>query len=360
MNTMYREDLKNSPSEQLREPFLSTGWDNESGATPTMSDIQLTEIPGYKSFVSIKLLEKGWSNDLKYIVTTKDGSKLLIRVSDAAKQDNKEIEFENMQVLSAIGIPMQHPISFGMCNSGKSVYILLTWLEGENLDENLLSQSQEEQYELGVYAGELLKQIHTIPAPVSQRTWEDFFNRKTDKRIVAYHRCKHEALTSGGEELFLSYVEHNRHLLKGRPSCFQHGDYHPGNMIISKEGKLSIIDWNRHDFGDPWEEFCRLVFTAHTSPGFATGQLHGYFDGEPPLEFFKLLAFYIASNALGVTEWAKPFGKSEIDFSQRQNAEVLTWYNNMQEVVPSWYKNEARVHTHRKHRHNINHATEVQ
>lgn len=308
-----------------------------------MQDIQFNEIPGNESFVSIDLLEKGWSSDLKYIATTKNGSKLLIRIADVVKQDNKRTEFETMQKLSAIGIPMQRPINFGVCNSGKSVYILLTWLEGKDLEENLPSLSQEEQYDLGAYSGELLKQIHAIPAPASQRTWEDFFNRKTDKRIAAYHRCKNEALISGGEELFLSYIENNRRLLKNRPSCFQHGDYHPGNMIISKEGELSIIDWNRHGFGDPWEEFCKLVFTAHTSPSFATGQLHGYFDGEPPFDFFELLAFYIASNALGVIEWAKPFGKSEIEYSQKQNAEVLIWYNHMQEVVPSWYKSKAEA-----------------
>lgn len=29
-------------------------------------------------------------------------------------------------------------------------------------------------------------------------------------------------------------------------------------MIISPEGKLSIIDFNRNDYGDPWEEVNRI------------------------------------------------------------------------------------------------------
>jgi len=40
---------------------------------------------------------------------------------------------------------------------------------------------------------------------------------------------------------------------------------------------------------------------------FASGQLHGYFDGEPPADFFKLLAFYITENTLASISWAISF-----------------------------------------------------
>lgn len=51
----------------------------------------------------------------------------------------------------------------------------------------------------------------------------------------------------------------NYELLNGRTQSYQHGDYHVGNMIISPDNALSIIDFNRSDFGDPWEEFNRIV-----------------------------------------------------------------------------------------------------
>ena len=118
--------------------------------------------------------------------------------------------------------------------------------------------------------------------------------------------------------------------------CFQHGDYHIGNMMIER-GELKIIDFDRYDSGDPWEEFNRIVWSAAASPHFATGQLRGYFGGEPPLDFFKLLAFYISSNTLSSIYWAIPFGPSDIDTMMKQSQDVLRWFDNMRNPVPTWY-----------------------
>ncbi len=107
--------------------------------------------------------------------------------------------------------------------------------------------------------------------------------------------------------------------------------------MMFENGGLKIIDFDRYDFGDPWEEFNRIVWSAAVSPHFATGQLRGYFGGEPPLEFFRLLAFYIASNTLSSIYWAIPFGQSDIDTMMNQARDVLKWFDNMQSPVPTWY-----------------------
>jgi len=190
-----------------------------------------------------------------------------------------------------------------------------------------------EQYALGLRAGEILRQIHAIPAPERQEAWEPRFNRKIDTKIQKYHEC---GLRFAGDEHVLAYIEQNRHLLKNRPQCFQHGDYHANNMML-EQGQLRIIDFDRYDFGDPWEEFNRIVWCAQESPHFATGMLQGYFGGEPPMEFFRLLVLYIASNTLSSVYWAIPFGQSQIDIMMAQARDVLRWYDDMRNPVPSWY-----------------------
>jgi len=102
-------------------------------------------------------------------------------------------------------------------------------------------------------------------------------------------------------------------------------------------GNLYIIDFDRYDFGDPWEEFNRITFSAALSPHFATGQLDGYFGGKPPLEFFKLMAFYICANAVSSLPWAADFGQDEVDTMLRQAEDVLEWFDNMRNPVPTWY-----------------------
>ena len=108
-------------------------------------------------------------------------------------------------------------------------------------------------------------------------------------------------------------------------------------LMLEKSGKLHIIDFNRSDFGDPWEEFNRIVWCAQKSPLFASGMVNGYFDGNVPMEFWKLTALYIASNTLGSVSWAIPFGQDEVDIMLAQAQDILRWYNNMQNPVPAWY-----------------------
>lgn len=101
-----------------------------------------------------------------------------------------------------------------------------------------------------------------IPAPDTQPEWEPRFLAKAQRNIKIYQNCP---VRMDGAQKFIACIEQNRHLLKNRPQCFQHGDYHIGNMMI-ENGKLVVIDFDRYDFGDPWEEFNRIVWCAQRRP----------------------------------------------------------------------------------------------
>jgi aminoglycoside phosphotransferase (APT) family kinase protein len=236
--------------------------------------------------------------------------------------------------IAALGVPMSLPVAFGVCGHGRRVYSLLTWCDGECADAFLPTLGKIDQYGLGFRAGEILRKIHSIPAPAPQEEWSIRFNRKTDLKISKYRAC---GIHFDGDEAVIGYIERNRANLEGRPQCFQHGDYHIGNMIISPGNVLSIIDWNRPDYGDPWEEFNRIVWSAAVSSHFAAGQLVGYFGGQPSIAFFRLLAFYIASNTLSSIYWAISFGQDEVDTMMKQSQDVLAWFDGMKNPVPTWY-----------------------
>ncbi|MFE7064172.1 aminoglycoside phosphotransferase family protein [Sutcliffiella sp. NPDC057660] len=292
------------------------------------------DIKNYATFEKIKPINKGWSSDKKYYIETVTNEKMLLRIADISEYDKKKSEFEMMKRLAECGVPMSQPVDFGICDNGKSVYSLFIWCDGEDAEIVLPKMTETEQYVLGVKSGRMLREIHNIPAPNNQEEWETRFNRKTDGKIKKYKDC---GIKIDGEDKIIAYIEANRHLVEGRPQCFQHGDYHVGNMIISPEGELSIIDFNRNDYGDPWEEFNRIVWSAAVSPHFATGQINGYFNGRPPEQFFKLLAFYISSNTLSSIYWAIPFGADEVTVMKNQAKDVLTWFDGMNNPIPTWY-----------------------
>lgn len=292
-------------------------------------------------FISKELVDKGWSGDKKYCVTSEDGTKYLFRITPESNSGKCEEMFRLQKEVWELGVSVCEPVDFGKCDEG--VYTLQSWIDGEDAEEVVPYFADSQQYALGLDAGRILKKIHTIPAPENQQDWESRFNAKIDRKIKMYNECliKYE-----GGEAFLEYLNNNRELLKDRPQSFQHGDYHIGNMMVTNDtsgdgnfaaGKIVVIDFDRFDFGNPWEEFNRIVWSAQASPLFASGMINGYFDGEVPMEFWKLLALYIASNTLSSLPWAVSFGEKEIETMLGQGREVLEWYDNMQNVIPSWY-----------------------
>lgn len=285
-----------------------------------------------QTFISKEPIRKGWSGDEKYCVTDETGTKFLLRISPAEKYDRKKREFERMKQVAALGVPMCRPLEFGVCEDG--VYSVQSWIDGTVAEEFLPTRSDTEQYEYGLEAGRILRRIHAIPAPADQEDWESRFGRKMDRKIRAYRACP---VQYENGQAFMDYISENRHLLKNRPQVYQHGDYHTGNMMIDQEGTLRIIDFDRDDYGDPWEEFNRIVWCAQTAPRFASGMVNGYFGGDVPLLFWKLLALYISSNTLSSVVWAIPFGQDEVNVMLNQAREVLSWYHGMRDPIPSWY-----------------------
>ena len=282
--------------------------------------------------VSREVITKGWSSDKKYKIITADGTPYLLRISASETYDAKKTEFEMMQKTAEKGIPMCTPIAFGLTEEG--VCSVQKWIDGRDLDAVLPSMPEEEQYRLGYDAGVYLAKIHTIPAPDGIEEWETHFNRKIDRKLRMYADCP---LKYEGGDAFVDYLSSHRHLLCDRVQTFHHGDYHTGNMMLDSDGTLVIIDFNRADFGDPWEEFNRIVWCVQLSPAFASGMVDGYFSDDVPTQFWELLALYICSNTLSSLPWAIPFGEEEIQTMRHQAAEVLSWYDNMQRVIPMWY-----------------------
>lgn len=284
-------------------------------------------------FISKQPINKGWSCDKKYCAITADGTKYFLRVTSKKNINYKDM-FDIQQNIVALDIPVSKPIEFGTYEN--SIYIVEKWINGEDARELIPTLSNSQQYTYGFQSGEILKKIHSIPAPSTQPEWEPRFNAKINRKIELYKKCP---IQFDGTKYLINYIEANRSLLANRPQTFQHGDYHIGNMMIEND-RLIIIDFNRYDFGDPWEEFNRIVWCAQVSPLFASGMVNGYFENKVPDLFWKLLALYISSNTLGSISWAVPFGESEIHTMLHQAEEVLDWYNNMKISIPKWYFKE--------------------
>ena len=284
-------------------------------------------------FSSIIPIDKGWSGDQKYCVTDSNGCKFLLRISPSEQYDRKKFSFEMMRRLSDLGIPMCMPIEFGLCDEG--VFLLESWIDGKAAESLIPCLSTVQQYDLGFKAGQIQRTIHSISA--LDGNWGEEYRFKIHRKINDFLSC---GVSFDGADLMLDYVKNNLHMLNERPTTLQHGDFHRGNLMISHDD-VYVIDFDRVDFGDPWEDLKAITWDIQISPPFAKGRVDGYFQREVPDEFWRLLALYICVGTISSIPWAIPFGQGEINTMLDLAAEVLDWYGDFSDAVPKWYKFEV-------------------
>jgi len=300
----------------------------------SLSD-QFSEIRRFSEWRKIEPLNKGWSSDEKFYIETQNGEKLLLRVNSIQNEAAKREEFAAMQQVARLPLVMSNPLEFGRFNRQQNVYTLLLWVEGSALDEVLPDFLADEQRELGKQAGRILKLMHAIPAPANQINWATRMQKKMLRHRERYLNC---GIRISNDEMALAYVDQNLHLLEERTQTFQHGDFHVGNLILTPESQIGVIDFNRWDYGDSAEEFYKMMlFSREVSIPFVVGQLEGYFDGEVPADFWPLLALYLADVILFSIVWAQSFGQQEVDGMIRRAQMILADFDQFESVVPNWY-----------------------
>ncbi len=294
------------------------------------------------TFSKVKEIEKGMSGDRKYYVETTEGKKLLLRITEASNYETKKKDYDFLININKANLPVPKAIDFGMCEEGKSVYMLLEWIEGNEAEKIVPNMVKEKQYSIGVKSGQILRGIHenSILNDV-EKDWYDRYFEVIQPRIEAY---KNEGIPFEGAEYIPAFIERNKYLLHGRCQCNIHGDYHLGNLIINGNEEIFVIDWQTVDFegsGDPWVDFINIGIEH---PAFATGQIDGYFNHHVPEEFWRILALYLSTSAITSIVWAKYFAPDRLNSILELNKMILVWYDKMNDVIPSWYR-EYKAYT---------------
>lgn len=294
----------------------------------------LRELPMFSTFCDVKPIHKGMSGDKKYYVTTTENQRLLLRISDPQDFQRKQTEYWLLKQFAELKIPMSQPVDFGIFGEDRKVYTLLTWIDGEEAETKVPRFSKDEQYQIGREAGRILKSIHSIPANAMDQPWKKRYFSVISERLTAFLK---EGERFPGWEIMMDYIDSNRNLLDSRPQVYLHGDYHMGNLIISPQNELSVIDWHTVDFdniGDPWYEFNRIGMEY---PYFAAGQIDGYFRDSIPDVFWQLLAYYLSVSTITSIVWAKYFAPERLRTILTMNTDILCQFDNMKQLIPTWY-----------------------
>ena len=128
-----------------------------------------------------------------------------------------------------------------------------------------------------------------------------------------------------------------------KPAVYMHGDYHPGNLIYQGDGTIGVIDFNRWEVGDPYEEFYKLEsFGIECSIPYSVGQIDAYFDDDVPMDFWMANAVYVAHASLFSIKWAEKFGQPDIDNMTMRAKRALVNYDGFRRIIPAWYSDNTQ------------------
>lgn len=301
-----------------------------------MTILQIKEIiPSSVDWVDIAEINYGWSGERKFIVTTKDKCKYLLRILTKeqyfSQAEGISLLEQCKEVLGNIPRLIQH----GKALDG-SYYLLLTYLEGQNGMEVINNYTTEEQYDMGVAIGKTIKKIHKLNVTAMSHKYIEEFKNKVNE-YLNFYKSHEDILTITNVEENINKLLNN---LSKRELTILHNDFHLGNMVIH-DGCISLIDFNRATFGDWLKEFDGIAWSVKYSPIFAAGILDEYLKDENIEEFFEVFKGYL-------TVWQIQMIYFTRDQNEEEKKEVLDLIKNTNEwyvqsrIIPNWYLENSK------------------
>lgn len=238
-------------------------------------------------YTVVEKIAEGCSGDEKYRLE-KDGKFFLLRVGGISKAPERKREFDRLKSYADKDINVNKPVAFGTV--GDRFYSIVSWVDGTPVMDIIKKDVSKSYYRLGTKVGIELKKLHSACHADINTDWRDNIGKRADLFLENYHRMNIEVACDKNAE---RYILKNLSLISDRPQVVLHGDFHWNNCVVDEKGNIGIIDFSGNDTGDPWYDFCGLLWALEYSESFANGQIDGYF-GTPPSEFRGVFKLYTA------------------------------------------------------------------
>ncbi|MBB4826425.1 aminoglycoside phosphotransferase (APT) family kinase protein [Sporosarcina luteola] len=301
-----------------------------------MSKTLIEQIPLISNCKEIFEINKGFSSDEKFLIHMQDGNnKLLLRLFHLEELELKKTEYSVLKRLQEYNVTCSKPIAIG--EVGNRGYMITSYIEGKDAEEEILKYSNEEQYTIGIEAGRELRKMHQLSAPVYIASWYARKVEKHKKYIDAYLAC---GVKVHNDHKIMKFINENMHLMKQRPNLFQHDDFHLGNIIVSNKEFKGVIDFGRYDWGDPFHEFLKVgIFSRRVSIPFSIGQIRGYFHNkEPDDEFWRLYSLYLAMCVFSTVIWTLKTIPNDMNDMLDKIYTYLDDHDYFGSIKPKWYQ----------------------
>ncbi|MBS3680720.1 phosphotransferase [Ornithinibacillus massiliensis] len=301
-----------------------------------MSETLINQIPIISDYKEIIEITKGFSSDEKFLIHMKDGTnKFLLRMFDLEELEVKKTEYSILEKMQGYNVTCSKPISIG--EVGNRGYMVTSYIEGKDAENEILKYSEQEQFNIGIEAGIELRKMHQLSAPAHITSWYSRKIEKHNKYINAYLDC---GVKVKNDHIIMKFIDENIHLMKQRTNLFQHDDFHLGNIIVNNKKFAGVIDFGRYDWGDPIHEFLKIgIFSRGVSIPFSIGQIKGYFNNKEPDEaFWRLYSLYLAMCVFSTVVWTLKTIPNDMNEMLDKVYMYLEDHDYFSRLIPKWYQ----------------------
>ena len=163
------------------------------------------------------------------------------------------------------------------------------------------------------------------------------FTKKEKKlRQLKAYESSNNRIT--GDKVVIEYLKDSIDDIWKEKPVYLHGDFHPGNLIYTDKKRIGVIDYNRWEVGDRFEEFYKIEsFGVEISVPFAISMIDSYFNTSIPSSFWRAFAFYSLHAALYSIKWAEKFGEEEVKNMKKRGERILSDFKDLSSPIPLWY-----------------------
>lgn len=179
--------------------------------------------------------------------------------------------------------------------------------------------------------------MHRVSAPDDFPSREDRWTQHAEKGSPRYQKIACQDKRYQG---VLIFVQRHLYLLEGRPSCTQHYDFHPGNVLIQGDTFTGLIDIQKIRYVDPVNEFYKMeYFNVPVSNAYSRGVLDGYHENLPiPDSFWELHRLYAAIHILSAEVWANEIAFDQQEKFKKYTLITLDQFDDFKLLIPKWYE----------------------
>lgn len=286
---------------------------------------------------SYSKINSGYSDEIKYHVVNYKDQQYLIKISNANLFYKKQLAYRAMKKIEAL--PFSKPMYFdiGYFNENQNVFSIQTWVDGELLKDKITLLPPHAKYNLGMQAGISIKMVHDLPLDNKDCIPISFIRKRRAKKILLYMNSK---IKISNDNLLINFINNNINKIYDFNPCYIHHDFSLNNLVINRNMKLGIIDFDKIIVEDPILDLVKIqLFDSEIAPEFCIGVLDGYFNKNIPDSFWLKYAVLTAYNCLTLVLWANSKGLSEILKVNKIIKYILKQYDNFDTLIPKWYYN---------------------